>query len=136
MAKIGCFCPFSHFSRFSIPFFSNLEPKTWFFIHQMWDEISQMTNICHKCTQLELSNFTKNEIVLYPMYCAPLLPIKNKIPIESCIFSICLCHFPPDSNSIGALFKVMQGSSIMTSAKTSEKNGILITIEYSTIAFA
>ena len=51
MPKIGCFWPFSHFFCFWGPFFEKLEPKICLFIHQMWDEISQMTNICHKCTQ-------------------------------------------------------------------------------------
>ena len=51
MPKIGCFWAFSHFFSFLGPFFENLEPKICFFIHQMLDEISQMTNICQKFTQ-------------------------------------------------------------------------------------
>ena len=51
MPKIGCFGAFFHFFCFWGPFFENLEPKICFFIHQMWDEISQMTNICQKLTQ-------------------------------------------------------------------------------------
>ena len=51
MPKIGCFGAFSHFFCFWGPFFENFKPKICFFIHQMWNEISQMTNICHKCTQ-------------------------------------------------------------------------------------
>ena len=51
MPKIGCFWAFSHFFCFWGPFFEQLEPKICLFIHQMWDEISQMTNICQKFTQ-------------------------------------------------------------------------------------
>ena len=51
MPKIGCFWPFSHFFCFWGPFFEKLDLRICLFIHQMWDEISQMTNICHKCTQ-------------------------------------------------------------------------------------
>ena len=51
------FLPIFSFFPFLNSIFLNLEPKTWFFIHQMWDEISQMTNICHKCTQNETFKF-------------------------------------------------------------------------------
>ena len=34
----------------------------------MWDEISQMTDLCYKCTKTELSNLNKNEIVLPPKH--------------------------------------------------------------------
>ena len=51
MPKIGCFWPFSHFFCFWGPFFEKLDLRICLFIHQMWDEISQMTNICHKFTQ-------------------------------------------------------------------------------------
>ena len=44
MSKIGCFWAFSHFFCFWGPFFENFEPKICFFINQMWNEISQMTD--------------------------------------------------------------------------------------------
>ena len=51
MPKIGCFGAFSHFFCFWCQFFENFEPEICFVVHQMWDKISQMTNICQKCTQ-------------------------------------------------------------------------------------
>ena len=32
----------------------------------MWDEISHMTDLCHKFIKTELSNLTKNKIILPP----------------------------------------------------------------------
>ena len=49
------------FSFFVVHFFQNFEPKIWLFIYQILDEISQMTDICHKSTQnFQLSKLTKN----------------------------------------------------------------------------
>ena len=50
MPKIGCFGAFSHFFCFWCQFFENFKPKICFLVHQMCDKISQMTNICQKCT--------------------------------------------------------------------------------------
>ena len=46
--KIGYFWAYSHFFCFWGPFFENFEPKICLFI---WDEISQMTDLCHKWTK-------------------------------------------------------------------------------------
>ena len=48
-----------HFFSFWGPFFENSEPQICFFIYQMWDEISQMTDICHKCTKNGIFKFDK-----------------------------------------------------------------------------
>ena len=46
MPKISCFWAFSNSFCFSGSFFEKFKPKICFFIHQMRDEISQMTDMC------------------------------------------------------------------------------------------
>ena len=47
----------------------------------MWDEISQMTDICHKCTKNGIFKFDKkNKIVLPPK--PPLVQPFQQIPFE------------------------------------------------------
>ena len=54
MPKIGCFWAFSHFFCCWGPFFENFKPQICFFILYMWDEISHMTDLCHKFTKQDI----------------------------------------------------------------------------------
>ena len=62
MPRIGCFWAFSNFFCFWGPFFENFEPKICFFIHQMWDEISQMTDLCHNCKKWNFQIWLKTKL--------------------------------------------------------------------------
>ena len=97
LPKLGCFWAFSHFFCFWGPFFENFEPHIYFFIHQThcprgvpwctrrYTVLWLSWTVC-KCGikypewliyatsihKTELSNLTKNEIVLRPKHGAPL----------------------------------------------------------------
>ena len=87
LLKLAVFGHFLIFSVFYFHFFKTLELKIWFFIHQIWDEISQMTNIYHNCTQNQSFKFCQKRNC----------PLSNALclPPSSAIVSIWLTPPPP-----------------------------------------